>query len=299
MQPIVVRPCASGRVWATVSARVFLDLGVGGLGVAGFRVLRLRILGLCFLRCSGLVGLFLRLGVLFGLVLRGLVGRLLGLGILVRLGLRFLVRLLLGLRVLGGHRLGAGAFAAASLAGVAAGIAPFEGSALAPPVAAGAGAGAAAAGGALARRPSAGRLRRRCGGRRRCRRRGLGRRRLGRLRPSPRCSTMPPLTGNLALHLVERRVPMPLTFFRSLERLERTVGIAVVDDGLRLHRTDARQRVELLLGRGVDVDGRDRESSRRRTRRRRAKCVSIWCLRIDTQAFASAARNLRAIRRRP
>ena len=60
--------------------------------------------------------------------------------------------------------------------------------------------------------------------------------------------------------LVESRVADAVDLLHVLERLERTVLLAVVDDGLRLHRADAVERLELFLGRGVDVDGRERDA---------------------------------------
>ena len=45
-----------------------------------------------------------------------------------------------------------------------------------------------------------------------------------------------------------------------LERLERAVLLAVVDDGLRLHRADAVEGFELFLGGRIDVDGGERHA---------------------------------------
>ena len=60
--------------------------------------------------------------------------------------------------------------------------------------------------------------------------------------------------------LVEGGVADPVDLLHVLERLERTVLLAIVDDGLRLHRADAVQRLELFLGRGIDVHGRKRDA---------------------------------------
>ena len=61
-------------------------------------------------------------------------------------------------------------------------------------------------------------------------------------------------------------------FHDVLGRGESPVRAAVLDDGLRLHRTDLRQRVELFLRRGVYVDfGAGRELRRRKKRKKKRK----------------------------
>ena len=107
--------------------------------------------------------------------------------------------------------------------------------------------------------------RRRC--RRRCRRR-LAHRRRGalalrdlrrRLGRTARCMSAP-LTEMSPLILPKTPSLMPVDLHDVFRRLERTIGLAIVDDGLRLDRSDAGKRFELFLGRRVDVDRRQRDA---------------------------------------
>src|SRR4030095_8574288 len=60
-------------------------------------------------------------------------------------------------------------------------------------------------------------------------------------------------------------------------RLERAVRLTVVDDSLCLDWTDARQRVQFLLGGRVDIDGRGREA-REQQQREREQQAFHWCI---------------------
>ena len=66
--------------------------------------------------------------------------------------------------------------------------------------------------------------------------------------------------AEIALDLVERRVADALDVLDVVDRLERAVGLAVIDDRLGLDRADAVQCLEFFLGGRVDVDGRERQA---------------------------------------
>src|SRR5207248_7958387 len=64
--------------------------------------------------------------------------------------------------------------------------------------------------------------------------------------------------GEIGLQLLEAFRSDALDVFQLLDRLEGTVGLAVIDNRLRLRGTDARERDELVLGCGIDVDRSER-----------------------------------------
>ena len=113
---------------------------------------------------------------------------------------------------------------------------------------------------------------------RRSRGRGhLGRLRLRRLlRGRLRCRLRPAGHRDVALELVERGIADAVDLLQVVHRLERPVGLAVIDDGLGLHRTDARQDVEFVLRRGIDVDGSDREAREHEQREREQQTFHEW-----------------------
>ncbi len=65
---------------------------------------------------------------------------------------------------------------------------------------------------------------------------------------------------DLPLELGELALLDPLDLHDVLGGLERPIGRPVIDDRLCLHGADTRQNVELVLGRGVDVDGGPRQA---------------------------------------
>ena len=91
---------------------------------------------------------------------------------------------------------------------------------------------------------------------------------------APAGSLVAPLSADVALDLVERRVADALDVLDVVDRLERAVRLAVIDDRLRLDRADAVQRLELFLGGRVDVDGRERQPREAGGRRPAAGTVS-------------------------
>src|SRR5205085_6979959 len=68
--------------------------------------------------------------------------------------------------------------------------------------------------------------------------------------------------ADLVLDLRELAFLDALDLHDVFGRLERTIRTAILDDGLRLRGTDAREPIELLLGRRVDVDGRKRKAGK-------------------------------------
>ena len=94
-------------------------------------------------------------------------------------------------------------------------------------------------------------------------------RRRGRPRTPPRPRAAPTCShGDLVADLVQRGRADPTHVLEFVDRGERAVLGAVVDDGGRQHLTDPRERFELGGGRRVDVDeGAGGRSARRRTGR--------------------------------
>ena len=120
-----------------------------------------------------------------------------------------------------------------------------------------------------------------------------------RSKPNPASTSAPAARrrcadGELALQLFVALGADALDVLQLLDRLERAVRLPVIDDRLRLGRSDAWQGNELVLRRGVEVDGGERDARAQASASADSRCRMVFSFAMVGRAADRGSRQSRA-----